>query len=234
MSVNYPPERQEASHEFRVICVKWGDKYDDDYVLKLQAMCARHLPAHEFVCVTEKPVDGVQCNPLVCDLPGWWQKVGLFQPGMFPGNNLYLDLDVVITASLSSFFAALLTDAAKLWTLDDFSYSLRRPKQVSDQIYRTLGGIGTINSSVMLWRGWHGSEVYRVWETFEPDVMEELHGDQNHITRALWPDSIRFLPDGFAQSYKYGQRQKAPIVIFHGDPKPADVNDEWVRENWAA
>lgn len=233
MSVVYPPTQQRRNRSLRVICVKWGDKYDDTYVEHLRDMCFRHLPQHEFVCITDKPVEGVQCNPLVCDLPGWWQKVGLFQPGLFPGQNLYLDLDVVLTGSISPFLAAALVDPLKLWTLDDFGYPLRNPrKDMGEPTRKLLGGPGTVNSSVMLWHGWHDSVVYDIWNKWHPATMDELHGDQNWITQALYPGGIRFLPDGYAKSYKYSNRAIAPLVVFHGEPKPHQVEDDWVKENW--
>lgn len=211
-----------------VVCVKWGAKYGADYVLRLQAMCSRHLPAHEFLCVTDAPVDGVQCRPLLCDLPTWWQKVGLFRPGWLPGLKLYLDLDVVITSDLSSLTE--LGADGNVWALDDFGYSLMSPRPLDDpHVRRLLGGSGTCNSSVMVWRDDAGSEV---WDRFNPAVMDELHGDQNWITRALWPEKLRLIPSGIAKSYKYGQATKAPIVVFHGDPKPHQVHDAWVREHW--
>ena len=40
----YPPQKQLHKPGLRVICVRWGDKYGDEYVYKLQAMAARHLP----------------------------------------------------------------------------------------------------------------------------------------------------------------------------------------------
>jgi len=214
----------------RILCVKWGDKYGEDYVLKLQAACARHIPHREFVCLTENPVEGVVCNPLPSDLPGWWSKLGMFQPGLFPGDNLYLDLDVVVTAGINPFIAALLSGPSKLWALDDFSYSVAGRKAGD------VGGHqqGTINSSVMLWRGQAKSAVYDVWERFTPDVMDRLHGDQNHITQVLWPDHIGLLPSGYAGSYKYGGARQFPVTVFHGDPKPHQVGDDWVAQHWAA
>lgn len=233
--IAYPPTKQQLPQGLRIVCVKWGDKYGEDYVHKLQAACERHIPHREFVCLTENPVMGVQCNPLPSDLPGWWSKIGLFRPGLFPGDNLYLDLDVVVTGQITPFLAALKTDPLKLWALDDFSYSLIRHKQgMSAETQRLLGGAGTINSSVMLWRGQARSPAYAAWERFTPDVMDTLHGDQNWLTQCLWPDHIKLLPTGYAESYKYGGRKQAPIVIFHGDPKPSDVTDDWVLRHWAA
>lgn len=218
----------------RVLCIKWGDKYSSSYVTKLQSMVARHLPiSHEFACITENPVEGVQCVPLLCDLPTWWQKIGLAQPGLFFGDVMYLDLDVIVTASLMPFVECLHGDPSKLWTLDDFSYSLLRPKQDVDVHTRMLlGGTGTVNSSIMLWNG----DVLRpVWDRFTPEVMKRLHGDQNWITQCLWPESIALLPSALAGSYKYGQLRHEPVksvMVFHGNPKPADVHDRWVKEHW--
>lgn len=229
------PQRQVRQRGLRVLCVRWGDKYTEDYVYKLRDACERHLPAHEFVCITENPLEGVQCNPLVCDLPGWWQKVGLFAPGLFPGQNLYLDLDVVITDALAPLVAASRVDPLALWVEDDFSYSIRYPRDPASMAPGTrklLGGPGTIQSSVMAWHGWPESKVYKVWEDFEPSVMDELHGDQNWITRALWPDAIEFFPAGLIKSYKYGNQKQAPVVVFHGEPKPHQVANDWVKEHW--
>lgn len=217
----------------RVVCVKWGTLYGPEYVHKLHNMVARHLPIpHEFVCMTERPLEGLTCIPLACEYEGWWQKIGLFRPGLLPGDNLYLDLDVVITDSLLP-LAALLYESPGLWARDDFSYSLRNPRRgLGAETQRLLGGPGTVNSSVMLWKD---DTARVVWDTFTPAVMGEVHGDQNHLSRVLWPDGIRFIPDPLVNSYKYHVLRgepPAPVVVFHGEPKPHQVGEEWVRNNW--
>lgn len=230
---HYPPAKQRTPSQYNVLCIKWGDKYPAEYVYKLQNACHRHLPGHRFICITDDPIEGVQCDPLLCDLPGWWQKVGLFQRGIYPGRNLYFDLDVVITENLAVLMASLFTDPTKLWAIDDFSYSLRTPKlNISPDTRRQLGGIGTINSSVMGWVNDPHTTVHRIWEQFDPAVMDVLHGDQNWITQAMWPDNIAFWPDGYIRSYKYHNRQKAAVSVFHGDPKPHQVIDQWVIDHW--
>lgn len=205
----------------RVVCLKWGGKYSDEYVTRLKAMVARHLhAAHEFVCYTERSVEGVTCQPLPSDLPGWWAKIGLFKPGLATGPTLYLDLDIVINGEIR-----LPELGDKLWALDDFSYSLLRPKQDVDPWTRKLlGGSGTVNSSVMYWQG---DIARKVWDDFTPAVMKELHGDQNWITRCLWPDKIGLFPPGLACSFKYHIERgdkPAPIIVFHGEPKPASLS----------
>lgn len=217
----------------RVLCVKWGRKYGPEWVTRLRNAVARNLKReYAFACVTEDPVPGVTCIPLLCNLPTWWQKIGLFRYH-FSGDNLYLDLDVVITGSLDPLVGCLESDRSKLWTRDDFSYSLRAPKQgIDEDMRRTLGGDGTINSSVMLWNGGMARDV---WDKFTPDVMDRLHGDQNWITQVLHPGRIGFLPDDQVKSYKYHVlrgENPGPVTVFHGDPKPDQVREEWVRRHW--
>lgn len=212
--------------------MKQGPKYGPEWVLKLRNMVARHLRIpHKFVCVTDDPVSDIQCLPLLCPYTGWWQKMGLFS-GVLDGDNLYLDLDVVIADDISSLPGLLELDRSKLWALDDFSYGFKNPRQgLSDDQKRFLGGNSTINSSVMLW---HGDAPKAAWDQFTPALMNEVHGDQNAITKLLWPN-INLIPDSVAGSYKYGKLRneaRKPITIFHGDPKPDQIRDKWVLENW--
>ena len=223
----------------RIVCIKWGDKYGPEYVTRLKAACERHIPHEQFWCMTDKPVEGVTCVPMNTPYPIWWSKVGLFRRGYFTGDILYLDLDVVITGPIATFIACLRMDPTKIWTLDDFSYSLMNPKQnMGEETRRLLGGVGTVNSSVMLWTDESTPARWKVYDDFAAaagDVTNELHGDQNWITRCLWPDHIALLPPGIAGSYKYHVRSGSkpyPITIFHGDPKPHDLSDRWIYEHW--
>lgn len=217
----------------RVVCVKHGNKYGAEWVVNLQRMVQRHLPIdHEFVCITERPIAGINCIPLLCEHGGWWQKIGLFKPRALPGDNLYLDLDVVLTDSIVP-MVALLYQSPGLWARDDFSYSMRNPKQgLSEDFLKLLGGPGCVNSSVMLWK----DDVARdVWDQFRPEVMDEMHGDQNHISKVM-AGRIKFIPDEMVCSYKYhvlrGERV-APVVVFHGDPKVTQLSrHDPLRKEW--
>jgi hypothetical protein len=203
----------------RVLCVRWGAKYGDEWVKRLRNMVAKHLAIpHEFVCLTDTPIKGVACEPFTSDLPGWWSKLEMLS-GRFDGDNLYFDLDVVIEASLEKLVRCLDGDRSRLWALDDFSYSIAKPRELSTDAQRMLGGPGTVNSSVM---AWHGDAAKRAWTNFDPSVMQVLHGDQNWITQSLWPDKINLIPPGIASSFKYGILRgdsPAPITVFHGIPK---------------
>jgi hypothetical protein len=198
-------------------------------------MVARHLPIeHKFVCFTDKAINGIECRTLPSDLPGWWAKIGLLRPGICSGENLYLDLDIVVRGDLSIFRRS---DAGKVWALDDFSYSLRTPRVcVGGELEQLLGGKGTCNSSVMYW---HGDAGRAAWESFTPEVMSVLHGDQNHLTRALYPHGLELYEPGLACSYKYHvineRRTFGSVVVFHGDPKPVDLDvRDPLRMMWEA
>ena len=220
----------------RVVCVKWGDKYSALWVQRLKGMVSRHLSIpHEFVCMTDNPVDGIDCIECAPDLPSWWSKVGLFRPGLLPGLNLYLDLDVVITASIDDMVKEN-DDAGYVRAPDDFSYSLIHPKVgLGESMQRLLGGVGTVNSSVMIWRDDAGQDV---WDQFQAEKMSEVHGDQNWITQCLWPEKLHLLSEGWVCSYKYhvqrGEKTR-PIVVFHGDPKVTGLPASHpLRQEWQA
>lgn len=220
-----------------VACVKWGDRYSEVWVHRLRAMVSKHLTIpHGFVCLTDRPVDGIECEPLDPGLTGWWAKLSLFKPGRFVGDVLYFDLDVVATAKLDGIVDAMSSDRSKLWMRDDFSYSLRTPRRdLDEQFKRYLGGHGCCNSSVM---AWHADAARDVWDRFTPAVMDEMHGDQNHISKVMWPDKIGFLPDNLIGSYKYGQirgERIAPVMVFHGHPKMDELpKSDGLRKLWEA
>lgn len=204
----------------RVVCLNWCNYLGrgELYVARLRSMVERHLTIpHEFVVVTERD--------LGTEAQGWWNKLAILRYAD-PDTMLYLDLDLVITANIDHLVELARTDRSKLWMRDDFSYSIVDPRiDPRDSMVATLGGVGCCNSSVMLWH--------------EPIAIDsprgELHGDQNLISKALWPHGIGLLPNESVKSYKYHWRMGhgfGPITVFHGDPKNHEVDDQWVRENW--
>jgi len=220
-----------------VACVRWGTRYSWLWVERLKRMVDRHLSEpHRFICLTDSPVDTIECQPLLSDLQGWWAKLELFQAGRFEGDVLYLDLDVVITAAIDDIVQAARGDAFKLWMRDDFSYSLRSPRDDLDfDTRRLLGGVGVCNSSVMAWRA---GNLNHVWGSFDPAVTKVLHGDQNYISRLLGKQGIGFLPDFLVGSYKYGRIRHepiAPVMVFHGNPKMDELpRADPLRQMWEA
>jgi FkbM family methyltransferase len=205
-----------------VACVKWGKAYGPEYVNTLFDMVRRNLPAGfpgDFVCLTDDPTgleEGIKTLPLPGGLTGWWNKLCLFAPGVFPDEErvLYFDLDTVITGPLDS----IATYRGGFTTLRD--------------AYRPNG----LQSAVMMWEV--GCE--QIWEVWHHKgcPMDE-RGDQGFIEdyfgEKLPPRLQDLFPEKF-RSYKVECRNHIPkgtsVVFFHGHPRPHEVTTGWVPEVW--
>lgn len=92
----------------RFICLKCGDKYSCDYVNILASRMRHFLPSlNQFICYTDQPegIDKeieVRLLPEAPNISGWWWKCWLVsQP--HAGENIYMDLDVLINGDCSSY-----------------------------------------------------------------------------------------------------------------------------------
>lgn len=199
--------------------VCWGDKYPDYYVQRLKASVEKHLSfEHEFKCVTDREIPGVECVRPIVDWPGWWGKLALFAPDFAADRNLFFDLDVVIVGSLD----------------DIGAYA---SKELAAPANWAQSGHGGIQSSVMAWNG----QLTLPFDLFNP---KDAHwpplnqagidwGDQEYITRLRDSRLIEWTPiePSLVSSYKYHCRNGLPantrVVVFHGDPKPSGVQELW-------
>ena len=205
----------------------WGDKYSDYYAQRLQREVRKYLTLeHRFICITDRNIKGVYCQRPVVDWPGWWGKIQLFKPGFCgDGINLWLDLDVVITGNLDSM--VLQYGDSHMACAANWAQS----------------GHGGCQSSVMLWKGGKGCQAEWIYRYFDPadahwppiNQPGVLWGDQEHLTRLRDEGriSVTHFDPALVQSYKYHCRDGLPdgtkIVVFHGDPKPADVRESWFK-----
>lgn len=219
-----------------VVCVCYGTKYPNSYVYRLQAAVAKHLSEgnacvpveHRFVCLSDHEIPGVETIPLPQldkRAEGWWQKVNLFWPGLFPDGTrmLYLDLDVVITGDLSVL--------AMQWAPEPLTMIYNFGPNRSHCAH---------NSSVLLWSA-NDERLMPIWslyQNYSAQIMKSLHGDQCWMWRVL-RDNIANFPRDFIASYKYDcrgvNRRPDPmtrVVVFHGDPKPDQCREDWVRQHW--
>lgn len=191
-----------------IACVKTGEKYGAEYVRRLRDGVERYLPKeadHPFVCFTDVPVDGVTCEPLPADLPTWFSKIGMFK---LREPMLYLDLDIVITGDLTPAIEWDGFGILRDWWLPGF------------------------NSSVMKLTGNEG----HVWDRFKVEMIPKLYmGDQQWVSHQM-PGAKTFpqkwFPSWKADKCESGVPEGALAVVFHGDPKPADIGTGWVPEYW--
>ena len=210
-----------------VACVRTGDKYPVEYVYKLRAMVARHLPINlAFVCLTDRPQDlsGIDVEDISSlGLPGWWGKMALFSRS-WRGNEpvLYFDLDTVPCG-----------DLARLANLGiGFGICKNFTRAAGVETYPCRYG-----SCVM----YLGTELDGgVWQSFLNDkdrFMASKYGDQAAIEELL-PDA-KLLQDLFPEGYFLGYRDltaekpaAASVVVFAGRSKPHNCEHEWVRREW--
>ena len=228
-----------------ILCVRFGTRYGREYVERLRNMVARHcsLP-YEFVCLTDDPtpIEGVRLivQPNAGYARGWWHKVHMFDPSLpLEGRILYFDLDIVIVNNINKLAENSSNDFHGIL---DFNRKFHKN-------YHSL------NSSALSWI--YGNQN-KVWTEFSknPSVAQRLHGDQDWIWK-MCRNEIKFWPNDWIQSYKWEVRSKdelmvnkyrqrcfktisnnvdinkdCSVLVFHGDPKPQDVGDKIVLDNW--
>jgi len=208
-----------------ICCIRAGTAFAPAYVDILFDSVRRNLAdgfEGRFVCFTDQPdklAEGISSRPLPANLPGWWSKLGLHRPGLFPDGDrvLYFDLACLITGRLDEIAAY------------DGPFAILR------DFYRPDG----LQSAVMAWEAGTTTDIWAAYEAAgcpQDFTFGETWGDQAFI------ESVRLnaavcLQNVFQQSfasYKLinGPPEKASVVVFHGQPKPIDIATGWVPEVW--
>lgn len=191
-------------------------------------MVERHLTLpHRFVVFTDDPADypePIEKRPLPApELVGWWQKIALFQPGIFAEGErvLYLDLDTLICGSLDDIASYDGTHAR----LAPFFHGLR-PEFAGPQ------------SGVMAWQGGFGAHIWKAYEvTGKPQNL--VGGDQYFLNKIHpKPDLWQELFPGQIGSFK-GEggiiQPERRILCFHGLPRMHQVfPDGWAEKHQAS
>lgn len=226
-----------------VLCVRFGNKYGREYVERLRNMVAKNLTVpYEFVCLTDDkhPLAGVTTiyQPSANYQKLWWHKIHMFDTDLpLKGKVLYFDLDVIING-----------DIEKLTR-----FEFKTLAGIRDFNRKFYPNYQYLNSSVMAW--FHGTQ-HHIYDSFKKEQSNamRLQGDQDYIWKLL-RNKVTFWPESWIQSYKWEIRRKdelsmingkrnfktvfygAPpedccVTVFHGDPKPQDIKDPFVVDNW--
>jgi hypothetical protein len=178
----------------KVLCVlRSGGDYNAEYVYRLKAGVDANLTGHQFICLSDVDVPGVDRIPLLHDWQGWWSKIELFR---VTGPALYFDLDTIITKNITA-----LADAAKQYPmimLRDFSRD-------------------TPASGVMAWSG----NMSKIYSDYKHDSNYPGHGDQGYIGSMVKPVYWQNILPGAMVSRKFHRdREGASVVCYHGQPRP--------------
>ena len=184
-----------------------GGVYTAEDVERLAAGVREHLPGARIVCLSDCPVP-VECIPLAHDWPGWWAKMELFRPELATHDWLYMDLDTIVTGSL-----------AELAAIDELA--------IMRDVYRPNG----LQSAVMclpsadrtaVWDDWFRGPTRRMKDHWSGG--DQAYLETHYLSRAL---RLQECLPGQIVSYKAdppSARAASRLVVFHGKPKPRDVN----------
>lgn len=167
---------------------------------------ARQVPG--IVCLSDVPVPGVETLPMVHRWPGWWSKLGAFDPSLIPGDVLLMDLDTVVLE--------LPAIPARTTVLADF--------------YKPA----LMGSGFMFIEEADRARVWRAWMRDPKGHMQRCRtrlrwGDQGFLQEhiggaARWGDEVR--------SFKVHCRDGVPagtkVVCWHGRPRPWACGAPWV------
>jgi hypothetical protein len=193
---------------------------------------------HQFVCFSDRAIEGITTRILKPGFEGWWNKMQMFDTSHGLTNRIvYFDLDTLITNNID-------------WLMD------------YNGVFMGIEDLGCINShqphlknvlqtGVMAWE-YYLNNVH--WDTFIQNfnLMEKYRGDGellNQMIPSYNRDLLQRLYPGKLKSYKYqvyneGLRDTA-IVCFHGRPSiiqamtetvktPMAVYEpqEWIKDYW--
>ena len=204
-----------------VACVlRSGGAYDPCWVHRLREAVSRYLPIeHRFVCLSDVPIGGdvVRFN-LPAGWRGWWAKMALGQPGLFPGRVLYFDLDSLIVGFLSELAAYNGLRAV----LADFNQP------------------AMIGTGMMMWWADAMEDVFCRFVVDPAKVMAAYPRRSDHFTMQAMrtpPDRIQSLYPGQVVSSKrhcrHGPPPGARVICMHGRPRLTDLApDHWMRRTW--
>lgn len=228
-----------------VLCIKWGRKYGPEYVNKLHSMVRRHLSRRfRFICLTDdtqgiaaqietQPIPNIGFDQFDTRQP-WtfghgWLKLTSFSEQLYDlrGPTLFLDLDIVIVASIDCFFDHPGTFCViKEWDKSD----------------------GTGNTSVYRYTiGAHSDALAHLKDDY-PASITQVRNEQEFITQFLHRQGkLHYWPQEWCVSFKRHCVPRglmcwfraptipagAKIIAFHGKPNPPDairgVSGKWYR-----
>lgn len=229
----------------QIICVHVGEKYSNRYVEKLYRAVRRQMSDSCLFTVLneDKTYDisdpnfrTVRVNRLPIGLDRmWWYKMQSFRPDVaIQGENLLLDIDIVICNSIDKF-----------WNYCPDNFVI-----IQDFNRRWYPNYKKHNSSVVKFDKMHADRIWNLWVSSPEEFLRKYRGDQDWFDGELsdmrrWPASWimswkwEVLNGGLVESGKdrYHSNETrldmdCSILAFHGKPDPEDVKHEVVLRHW--
>jgi hypothetical protein len=230
-----------------VVCVKWGDKFSNDYVYNLEAGVKRNTTQDiNFICYSDKKIPGVNTVILDKGLDGWWNKLQLFKLANSKSHMglskryVLFDLDTIITGNID-------------WLLDyDGEFMGIENLGINNSKYEDIRQYeGVLQSGILAWDSLKCSEIWDWFKSEQEGIIQKYRGDGEFLHALIdSPDLLQRLYPDKLRSYKYechenGLPEGPSIVCFHGQPSIEEAISttvhpwgvtyeprEWVKDYW--
>jgi hypothetical protein len=193
-----------------------------EYISKLQAGIARNLTLkHKFICFTNEDVQikGVETRMFGSpSYKGCLPKLCAFDPkNGLEGRVVMLDLDIVITGDLDEMFSY------------DGSFMTREAFRVpgksgGDMVFFEAGK----HPDIWMDFRFKTSRFISTYKAQERSVYRDLRPDCDFVQRN-YPGQVLSYRNHVK---KTGMTDSCRVVSFHGKPRPHEVQDVLVQENW--
>ncbi len=239
-----------------IACMKWGNRYGPEYANRLYCAVQRNME-HDFrfLCFTDDEtglISQMEVHPLppinlpknVANTP--WRKLSLWQTPLADittGDVLVLDLDLVITGSLSPFFDY---HPGEYCVIENWT-----------QKGRSIG-----NTSVFRIPVGRFKTIFDQFNAAPNTVLDNFRIEQQYISANI--PSQKFWPQEWCLSFKHSLLPRFPmnwiqtaplpssakIIAFTGHPDPDEARDglwpapwykrhykslrpvPWIKEHW--
>lgn len=211
------------------VTLKSGGDFSPYDAQTLARQVRKHMTyPHRFVCMTDMVDDfPIEHNmPYLTNLehgyPGWWSMIEMFR---LAGPVVASGLDMIVLDNIDR-----LAELALTCRMNEF-YMARPQKRAFSKGEKWCSGL-------QIWNGdW--SWLYKTFAHNPKLYMSEFVKEQRFTyTHLMQYDhlKIKAVQDYFDGYYSYKNQcrkskpEDARVVLFHGNPRPKDCKDKWVKE----
>ena len=230
-------ENEKNDESLIFITMKWGKKYDADYLNKLYNGIKKNISkSFSFYCITEMP-EGLNKEIKIINLEtkfkGWMKKCMLFdekiinQLESIKENSLicFIDLDMIIYNNLD-----FLTEYKG-------NFALMKTDDIQCE-----GSHNGYNSSIILYRKNFGRKIYDIMDKYENELTNQIIRFDHYLEFIV--KNADFTQDVFIgkildyNTYcKDKKLEELPkdgsIIAFPRSPKPHQCNEDWIKKLWS-
>jgi len=212
----------------QAVSVKVGKLYGVEYVNQLYKQLLTFHKDCIYYCMTDDP-EGLDKDIQIIKITDsfkerkWWNKIKLFEPGLFDQPTIYLDLDCYIHTSLDKFFETFKPDKLNILKTNWFSDGIAK------KIHQC-----NVNSSIMVINDHNCEPMWKEYQDHIDRMYKSFYGLDPWLYRRHM-SSMQFFQPGLAYSFKHGSMfpndidknklRQLPVCIFDDAQNRKEVLD---------